>query len=400
MREYPYLIVGGGMTADAAIQGILETDPAASITMIGEELDPPYNRPPLTKGLWKGKPLESVFRKPHSGEVEMVLGRRVVSVDPARRQVTDDEGTATGYKKLLLATGGEPRRLPFGGGLITYFRTLEDYHHLRAQAGEGKRVAVMGGGFIGSELAAALQSTGAQVVIAFPEEGIGARLFPSDLARFLNDYYREKGVEVLPRQLVVAAERRGDRIHVRLREAEGGAERDLEVDAAVAGLGILPRVQLARDAGIQVGEGILVDANLRTSSPDIYAAGDVAEFTSHLLGTRRRVEHEDNSLTMGRIAGRNIAGEPAPYEHEPYFYSDLFDLGYEAVGELDPRLETFADWEDEFRKGVVYYLKGGRVRGVLLWNTWDQVPAARRLIAEPGPLRAEELVRRLPVPAG
>jgi NADPH-dependent 2,4-dienoyl-CoA reductase/sulfur reductase-like enzyme len=388
------------MTADAAIQGILETDPAASIAMIGEELDPPYNRPPLSKGLWKGKSLESVFRKPHSGEVEMILGRRVVSVDPARHEVIDDEGTVTGYKKLLLATGGEPRRLPFGGGLITYYRTLEDYHHLRAQAGDSKRVAVIGGGFIGSELAAALRSTGSEVVMVFPEDGIGSRILPADLARFLNDYYREKGVEVLPGQLVVAAERKGERIQVRLRQAEGGSERDLEVDAAVAGLGILPRLRLPRDAGIQVGEGILVDAHLQTSSPDIYAAGDVVEFTSYLLGTRRRVEHEDNSLTMGRFAGRNMAGEPAPYEHEPYFYSDLFDLGYEAVGELEPRLETFADWEDEFRKGVVYYLKGGRVRGVLLWNTWDQVPAARRLIAEPGPFRPEDLVRRLPVPAG
>jgi NADPH-dependent 2,4-dienoyl-CoA reductase/sulfur reductase-like enzyme len=400
MREYPYLIVGGGMTADAAIQGILETDPAASVAMIGEELDPPYNRPPLSKGLWKGKPLESIFRKPHAGEVEMILGRRVVGLDPARHQVIDDAGTVTGYRKLLLATGGEPRRLPFGGGLITYYRTLEDYHHLRAQAGDGKRVAVIGGGFIGSELAAALRSTGAEVMLAFPEEGIGARIFPADLARFLNGYYREKGVEVLHGQLVVGAERKGGRIQERLRPAEGGAERDLEIDAAVAGLGILPRVDLARDAGIHVGDGILVDAHLQTSSPDIYAAGDVAEFTSHLLGTRRRVEHEDNSLTMGRFAGRNMAGEAAPYEHEPYFYSDLFDLGYEAVGELDPRLETFSDWEDEFRKGVVYYLKGGRVRGVLLWNTWDQVPAARRLIAEPGPFRAEDLVHRLPLPPG
>jgi NADPH-dependent 2,4-dienoyl-CoA reductase/sulfur reductase-like enzyme len=398
--DYPYLIVGGGMTGDAAIQGILEADPGASIGLIGEEADPPYNRPPLTKGLWKGKPLEAVFRKPHTGAVTMHLGRRAVSLDPGRRQVTDDQGTTYSFRKLLLATGGAPRRLAFAGGLITYFRTLDDYHRLRSVVGAGRRVAVIGGGFIGSELAAVLRSTGSEVVMAFPEAGIGARLFPAALARFLNDFYREKGVEVMAGRVITAAAKKGQRLEMRLREVEGAAEQTIEVDAIVAGLGIEPRVDLARAAGLGVGQGILVDEFLRTSHPDIFSAGDVAEFTSHLLQTRRRVEHEDNALTMGRLAGRNMTGETEPYHHEPYFYSDLFELGYEAVGDLDPRMETVADWEEESRKGVVYYLKGGRVRGVLLWNVWDQVPAARLLIAEPGPFSAKTLDGRLPAPAG
>lgn len=400
MTEYPYLIVGGGMTGDAAIQGILDVDPAASIALLGEETNPPYNRPPLTKGLWKGKPLEAVFRKPHEGAVRMALGRRAVSLDPGRHQVTDDQGTVYQYGRLLLATGGNPRRLAFAGGLITYFRTLDDYHSLRAQAGAGKRVAVIGGGFIGSELAAALRSTGSDVVMAFPEAGIGARLFPAALASYLNDFYREKGVEVMAGRVITSAASKGRRIEVRLREAEGAGEQVIEVDAIVAGLGIEPRVDLARSAGLGVGQGILVDELLRTSHPDVFAAGDVAEFISHLLETRRRVEHEDNALTMGRLAGRNMAGKAEPYHHEPYFYSDLFELGYEAVGELDPRLETVSDWSEEFRKGAVYYVKGGRVRGVLLWNVWDQVPAARLLIAERGPLSAKELIGRLPKSGG
>jgi len=400
VREYPYLIVGGGMTGDAAIRGILEVEPGASIGLVGEELDPPYNRPPLTKGLWKGKPLEAVYRKAHAGAVEMTLGRRIVALDPGRHQLTDDQGASYQFGKLLLATGGDPRRLAFADGLITYFRTLEDYHHLRSQAGPGKRMAVIGGGFIGSELAAALLGAGSEVVMAFPEPGIGARLFPADLARFLVDFYREKGVEVVDGNVIVAAARRGERIEVRFRETEGSAERSFLVDAVVAGLGIAPRIELARSAGLAVGQGILVDENLRTNHPDIYAAGDVAEFRSQLLGKRRRVEHEDNALTMGRLAGGNMAGKAEAYDHEPYFYSDLFELGYEAVGELDPRLETVADWEEEFRKGVVYYLEGGRVRGVLLWNVWDQVPAARRLIAEPGPFSAQALIGRLPEGGG
>ena len=145
-----------------------------------------------------------------------------------------------------------------------------------------------------------------------------------------------------------------------------------------------------------VDDGIVVDEHLRTSHADVFAAGDVARFLAPALGKRIRVEHEDNALTMGRAAGRAMAGDPSPYNHLPFFYSDLFDLGYEAVGELDPRGEVVADWKEPFREGVVYYLSAGRVLGVLLWNTWNQVEAARTLIAHPGPFRAAHLVGRLP----
>jgi NADPH-dependent 2,4-dienoyl-CoA reductase/sulfur reductase-like enzyme len=148
-----------------------------------------------------------------------------------------------------------------------------------------------------------------------------------------------------------------------------------------------------------VENGIVVDDFLRTSAPDVYAAGDVANFANPALGHRLRVEHEDNANTMGSLAGRGMAGAPEPYQHLPFFYSDLFDLGYEAVGETDSRLATVADWREPHREGVIYYLRDGRVRGVLLWNTWGQVDAARRLIAEPGPFHAEELRGRLPAAA-
>ena len=168
------------------------------------------------------------------------------------------------------------------------------------------------------------------------------------------------------------------------------------MDGVVAGLGIEPNVALARAAGLEVADGILVDACLRTSAPNIFAAGDVANYPDARLG-RRRVEHEDNATAMGRHAGRAMAGQARPYESLPFFYSDLFDLGYEAVGELDVSAETYADWREPYREGVVYYLRDGRVRGVLLWNVWDQVDAARALIAEPGPFTATDLQGRLPV---
>jgi NADPH-dependent 2,4-dienoyl-CoA reductase/sulfur reductase-like enzyme len=145
-----------------------------------------------------------------------------------------------------------------------------------------------------------------------------------------------------------------------------------------------------------VSDGVEVDEQLRTSRPEIYAAGDVASFLNPALGKRIRVEHEDNANTMGEIAGRNMAGAGRQYDHLPMFYSDLFDLGYEAVGDVSARHQTVVDWKKQFREGVVYYLEGGRVRGVLLWNTWGQVDAARALIAEPGPFRSEQLKGRLP----
>ena len=171
---------------------------------------------------------------------------------------------------------------------------------------------------------------------------------------------------------------------------------ELVAEVLVAGLGILPGVELAEQAGLRVDNGIVVDEACRTSQSDIYAAGDVANFENRALGTRLRVEHEDNANTMGRTAGLNMAGRATPYRHLPFFYSDLFELGYEAVGDVDARLETVADWKEKFREGVVYYLKDGRVRGVLLWNTWGQVDHARALIAQPGPFKSQDLKGRLP----
>lgn len=164
----------------------------------------------------------------------------------------------------------------------------------------------------------------------------------------------------------------------------------------VAGLGIHPGVELAEQAGLRVNNGIEVDELCRTSHADMYAAGDVANFPNPALGTRIRVEHEDNANTMGRIAGQNMAGERTPYHHLPFFYSDLFDLGYEAVGDLDSRLTVVEDWKEPFREGVVYYLKDRRVRGVLLWNVWNQVDRARELIAQTGPFAPQDLLGRLP----
>jgi 3-phenylpropionate/trans-cinnamate dioxygenase ferredoxin reductase subunit len=396
MPNYKYLIVGGGMTADAALQGIREVDQTGAAGLIGNEPQPPYNRPPLTKGLWKGKPLSSIWRSTDRTATTLHTGRTARELDPRNKRVTDDQGTAYQYEKLLLATGGTPRRLEFGGEEIIYYRTLADYERVRALAEKRTRFAVIGGGFIGSEIAAALAMNGKQVSLIIPEDAICARIFPTDLAAYVTDYYRKKGVEVLNGRRCVGLQSQAEQITLAIENPATKKATTLSADAVLVGIGIVPNTELAQQAGLKVENGIWVDSGLRTSDPNIFAAGDVANFEDRVLEKRRRVEHEDNANTMGRLAGQSMAGKSVSYDHLPYFYSDLFDLGYEAVGETDSKLETFADWQEPFRKGVVYYLREERVRGVLLWNVWEQVDAARRLIAERGPFKAADLKGKLP----
>lgn len=387
-REFDYLIVGGGMAGAAAAVALREVDADASIAILSAEAHPPYDRPPLSKALWQGGRLADIWRSLAGADVSLHLKQRMVDLHRATHIVTDDTGKEWKYRrKLLLATGGRPRKLPFGAGFI-YFRTLDDYQRLRTLAKPGAHIAVLGAGFIGSEIAAALTGVGCQITLLFPEEAIGARLFPKGLADHVTAYYRKQGVDVRPGITVIGAEDDGP-----LQLSDGST---LQADAVVAGLGIVPNVELAKRAGLAVNQGIGVNDHLQTSDPDIYAAGDVAAFPVPVLGSHLRVEHEDAALATGAHAGRCMAGADAPYNALPFFYSDFFDLGWEAVGVLDARLETVEQWVVPYEEGVVYYLEGGRVRGVLLWNTWNQIDAARALIADPGPFDAASVRGRLP----
>ena len=390
MKTCKYLIAGGGMTADAAVLGIREVDSEGSIAIVSAESDPPYDRPPLSKALWKGGAIDSIWRKGNSGSTALCLGRTIEALDLKDRKATDDKGETYHYEKLLLATGGVVRRLPFETAGIIYYRTLGDYKALRALTEKGQRFTVIGGGFIGSEIAAALAMNGKKVTLIFPDEAIGARVYPRDLAHFLVEYFREKGVEVLSGDSVTGIQRTGKRWTL---TAKSG--RQFDAEGVVAGIGIIPNTALAETAGLKVTNGIEVDEFLRTSYPDVFAAGDVANFYSTALGKRIRVEHEDNANAMGRQSGRNMAGAHEPYHYLPAFYSDLFDLAYEAVGEVDSSLQAVQDWKIPHREGIVYYLNEGRVRGVLLWNVWGQVDAARTLIASPGPFQPQDLIGRL-----
>jgi NADPH-dependent 2,4-dienoyl-CoA reductase/sulfur reductase-like enzyme len=391
-RRYDHLIIGGGMTADAAAKAIHEQDAGASISIVGDDAHAPYERPPLSKALWKGdKTPESIdLGTTRSGAV-LHLGRRIIALDRNDKSARDDRGDIYRYRRVLLATGATPRQLSFSGTRVIAFRTLDDYLALRRYAVPGARVVVVGGGFIGSELAASLTSIGCKVTMLFPGEAIGAGRYPRTLSHFLDAYYREHGVELRPGVRVVDGRARDDRVEVSMSDGT-----TLDADVVVAGLGVAPNVALAEQAGLRVENGIVVDEHLRSSDPDIFAAGDVANFHNAALDTRLRVEHENAAISMGHHAGRMMAGADEGYATLPYFYSDLFDLGYEAVGLLDDRLEVVEQWTTPYREGVVYYLERGRVRGVLLWNTWGQVDAARTLIAQHGPFDAESVRGRLP----
>ncbi|MBA4142500.1 MAG: FAD-dependent oxidoreductase [Nitrosospira sp.] len=390
MKHHKYVIVGGGIAADSAVHAIRKNDQDGAIAMICEERHPPYDRPPLTKALWKDSPYESIWRNTHGLNVAMHLGKKIVALDTAKKTATDDTGNIYTYEKLLLATGGTPRRFPGFSDDIIYYRTADDYRKLRELSKQGSDFIVIGGGFIGSEIAAALAANNKRVTMIFPEHGIGARVYPQPLVEFLNSYYRDKGVTVLASETVKSVRTEGAK-----RIVTTGSGTQLSVDGVVAGLGILPNIGLAVQAGLAVDNGIVVDEFLRTSDPDIYAAGDAANFHSAILNKRVRVEHEDNANVMGETAGRNMAGQMDAYRHLPFFYSDLFDLGYEAVGELDSSLDIVEDWEEPFRKGVIYYLLDERVRGVLLWNTWGQVAAATQLISEHAAHTSESLMGRI-----
>ena len=313
-------------------------------------------RPPLTKALWTGKAEDSIWR----GTAE--LGVDVHARAHDRRRSISTAATATddqGETYSLRAAAPRDRRQPAPASVrlpraSSTSGRYDDYRRLRELAGDGVRVAVIGGGFIGSEIAARSDDERLSRHDRLPGAGIGSRLFPAELSAFVNEYYREKGVDVLAEELVDSIASHDDGFRV---ETQSG--RVVEADAVVAGLGIVPTTELAEAAGLEVDDGILVDEHGRAGGrDDVFAAGDVARFPVPALGGTRRVEHEDHANTHGRLVGANMAGADAPYDHLPFFYSDLFELGYEAVGDVDSRLETIAEWEEPNRKGVVGYVDG------------------------------------------
>lgn len=380
-HDYDYLIIGGGMTADTAAKGIRERDKDGTIGIIGEESTAPFPRPALSKKLWTDDEFSEDDAALHTVDetgAELHLGARVDTIDRDTKTVTTSTGDSFGYGRLLLATGGHPQQIPTlpPSDRVIYYRTLEHYHRLRAAAEAHPHVAVVGGGYIGTEIAAALVQNGSSVTLIHPADVLGTQTFPKVIADEVDAMFASAGVTVHGGAKVEGGTSFPKGVTLTLSDGT-----TVLADYAVIGLGIEPAGVLARRSGLETSAdgGIVVDERLTTADPSVLAAGDVAEYPDRILG-RRRVEHVDNATEMGATAGRILAGSDETYDHTPYFYSDLFDAWYEAVGTLDASLETVVVEKADGGR-VVYYVGDGEIVGVLLWKVADGLDAAREVLA-------------------
>ncbi len=399
VKNFQYVIIGGGLAGASAIEGIREIDHGGPILLAGLENDLPYDRPHLSKKLWFGKKtVEQIFIHDKvyydNQHIDLLLGTEITGINPIKKTITTDKGDDFGYKKLLLATGGNPRKLNIPGGNldeIIYFRTLDDYKNLRGLASTGKKAVIIGGGFIGSEIAAALKINNLDVTMIFPEDYIVQRIFPENLGKTVQKFYIEKGIVVVNGDVPVSFEKMNGRIITKT-----GKGKEIRSDIVIAGIGIAPNTVLAEKAGLKTGNGIIADEYLCTSNPDIFSAGDNTNFMMAFLDKRMRLEHWDNSIQQGKAAGRNMAGASIKFDVIPYFFSDLFDFGYEAAGEINSQLQIQTVWKKENDTGIIYYISDGIVKGVMLCNVWDKIEAARELIKKQNKINPEELKTAIP----
>ncbi|WP_123102914.1 NAD(P)/FAD-dependent oxidoreductase [Acidithiobacillus sulfuriphilus] len=402
MSHFDYVIVGGGPAGAAAALAIREQDKEGSILLLGAEREPPYQRPPLSKGLWLGQqeegdlPIKSVADWA-ALQVTLALGDPVLAVQRGRRRVRTAAGRDYDYGKLLLAMGGTPRILATPETLrdrVLTLRTLEDYRRLRARAAQGGKVLVLGGGFLGAELAVALsRQTGLQVQYCVAGSGPLSHVLPPALVQMISDRYQSAGV-LLSTEQRFAELTMGPAGPV----ARCASGEEMACDWVAYGIGLQINTALAEAAGLQLaGGGVAVDDRLRSSDPQIWIAGDMATFPDPVWGQPLRLEHWDNAEATGRHAGLVMAGLDQPYTHQGMFFSDIYEFGFEAVGECWSSMATFIDLSREGDQGVVYFLRDNQVHGVLLWNVWGQADAARALIAGREVVGSEELRGRLGV---
>jgi 3-phenylpropionate/trans-cinnamate dioxygenase ferredoxin reductase subunit len=378
-----YAIVGGGVAAAAAVDGIRANDPSGTITLFTTEWAPPYQRPPLSKEFLRGEaPIETVLMHPglwyFQNGVDVRVGMTVSAIDVAQHAVHIDSQVVR-YDKLLLATGATPRQLKIPGSDLDgvyVLRTYEDALRLRAVRATAGRVVIVGSGFIGMELAASLRSGGAEVVLTSVDKALWA-IFGADVSSCVARVFERHGVKVvLDNQITSFA---GDG-RVRLVDTARGT---LDCDAVVVGIGVSPNDELARAAGLKTDNGIIANDRLQTSSPDVYVAGDVARFPS-LNGTLGRVEHFDNADSSGRVAGGNMAGLDVAYRYVPFFWSDVFELGFEFVGTAtsQSRIVTGTLESNSF---IVEYSRDAKLAGAFLaGRSSDESAAYRERIAQLG----------------
>jgi len=402
MQEHDYLIVGGGLTAVNALEGLREVDPDGSVALMCAEEEPPYHRPPLSKEYLqaRGAGRELLHVKPDGwyedhAHAELLAGVRATGLDAAERVVEASDGESHRADRILIATGGRPRTLDVRGreldGVGT-FRTVEDAESVRDRADGIDRAVLVGAGFIGMELAASLRQLDVAPTVVELEDRVWSRLLPPELSAEMQAHFEERGVEF--------------RLGTSLRELKGdGAVEAAVLDdgsevpcgLVVVGVGIAPNQELASDAGLAVDDGILVDEFGETSHGHVYAAGDVARFPDPVFGDRVRVEHWDHAKVHGRRVGRNLAGEREPYDHVSYFFSDVFDLSLNVFGRPDAADRVLRRGPVVAEEGGVALCgSGGRLCAAILVNDNESMDACRELVRRRPPM--DEVEGRLADP--
>jgi len=393
----PLVIVGAGLAAGKAVAALREAGYDGQVIVYGDEQHQPYERPPLSKGYLLGNDdIDTVFV--HSpdwyGEhdIDLRLGSAVTAIDLGAHQVTAGSETAV-YDKLLIATGSSPRHLPMAddsGAPVAYLRTIEDSTRLKSSFGPGVRIAIIGGGWIGLEVASAARNAGSEVTVLESLDLPLLRVLGPEVATVFASLHREHGVDLRLGVQVRAIEHVGELAVVHLDDGT-----TVEADLVVVGIGVTPNTDLAEAAGLLTDNGIVVDEHLLTSDPDVFAAGDVASAQHPILGRSIRVEHWDTAIGQGVVAGRNMLGKDVAYDRLPYFFTDQYDLGMEYVGSVGP------DGYDEVvlrgdttgsRVFSAFWIRQGTVLAGMHANDWDAIDPIRKIVGtsiDPARLRDE-----------
>ncbi|MCP5144266.1 MAG: FAD-dependent oxidoreductase [Gammaproteobacteria bacterium] len=386
MNEHdPIIIVGGGQAAMQAVDSLRRDGYSGGLMMIGEEVYAPYQRPPLSKQFLAGETDESRlafrgedFYREHG--VEMHLGQRVSQLNTTTRRVVTDNGLDFGYSRLLLATGARVRRLNLPGADLPgvhYVRTLDDSKGLRAALGAATKIVVIGGGFIGLEVAAVARKLGKAVTVVETQDRLLARVVAPVVSEYYRDYHRAHGVDIRL-SASVAGLRGSDRVTA----VELGDGEVLAADIVVAGIGVLPNDELARDAGIACDNGILVDEYAVTSAPEVLAAGDCASHPNAIYGYRLRLESVQNAADQARTAAATMVGRSQPYVAVPWFWSDQYDLKLQMAG-LSQRHDAFVVRGDPAsRKFAVCYFKDDALIAMDTINRPADHMIARKVLAD------------------
>lgn len=337
MSESKFVILGGGMVAGYAAKQLVELGlHPGELAILSADNSVPYERPPLSKGFLAGKDTEDAIRinpedfyKEHG--IELKLECEVSALDPKRKRLILKSGEEFGFNKLIVATGAHPRSLNIPGAKLRnlyYLRTLDDSKGIRSALEKTKHAVVIGGGFIGMEVAAVLAQRGIEVTMVLNDDRIWKRLFSPEMSSFFEAYYAARRVRLIKSTAVT--ELRGDGV---VSSAMLGDGQSIPCELVVAGIGVQPATEMLANSGLDIADGIMVNEYLEASQSDVFAAGDVANYQDVLFGKCRRVEHWDNAVSQGRYCARSLMGEQIPFKHVPYFFSDVFDLSYEYWGD-------------------------------------------------------------------